>query len=263
MKVNKICETCGKAFTCFRSQDRRFCSRDCWKTQEKPALIDVFYEHVGRKQASGCILWAGPVNGKGYGQMGYDYENLMAHRVSYELFVGPIPEGLHVLHRCDTPGCINPTHLFVGTQSDNVQDMLDKGRGGDRHGERSGTAKLSEEQVLAIRTRYAQGDITQAELASEYSVSRPTITVIITGRNWAHLDGADTKDNRKGPVKRGKRAEFLGANVPTSKLSDEQVLLIRSLYAQGGVTQDALSKQFGVSTANISMILSRRTWTHL
>ena len=78
---------------------------------------------------SGCWLWLGSVKGGEYGQIRIHCVNMFAHRVSYEEYVGPIPEETQVLHRCDTPSCINPSHLFLGTQRDNMEDMAAKGRG--------------------------------------------------------------------------------------------------------------------------------------
>jgi len=104
-----------------------------------------------------------------------------AHRLSYEIQVGPIPPGLHVLHTCDNPGCVNPGHLWVGTQADNNRDRAAKGRGGGekRRGIRNGRAKLTGEQVAKIRRLYASGDISQEGLALAFGVSQPQISRIV------------------------------------------------------------------------------------
>jgi hypothetical protein len=94
-----------------------------------------------------CWVWIGDRFHNGYGRLNIDGKLKSAHRLSYEEFVGPIPNGLCVCHRCDNPPCIKPSHLFVGTNFDNMQDMRRKGRG-------SGNFKLTSEQILYIRAKY-------------------------------------------------------------------------------------------------------------
>lgn len=103
-----------------------------------------------------------------------------AHRVAYELAIGPIPEGLCVCHKCDTPACVNPEHLFVGTAADNNRDMTEKGR----RSRDTGSRKLTDDQVRAIRFLVAAG-ISRADAARAYDVSRPAVSHICTGKSWA------------------------------------------------------------------------------
>ncbi len=135
IKVPRICETCGQSFLAFPSAIKaygaKFCSLACRDQARTVPLIDRFFRYVGRKMSNGCIPWTGCGNQYGYGQIGEGTRQgrqLLASHVSYEFFVGPIPEGLMVLHRCDNPPCINPVHLFLGTQAVNVHDMVAKGR---------------------------------------------------------------------------------------------------------------------------------------
>lgn len=107
----------------------------------------------------------------------------MAHRVSWELHRGPIPDRLKVLHSCDTPTCVNPAHLFIGTQSDNMKDCGAKGRSGKK-GERNIMAVLSDVQVRTIR----QSGKSYDDLMAEFEVSRSTISSIKTRRTWSHLE---------------------------------------------------------------------------
>jgi len=100
---------------------------------------------------SGCHLWLKSVNHAGYGQMYFRKQVWLAHRVSWTIRRGEIPDGLHVLHQCDTPSCINPDHLFLGTNHDNVVDKVMKGRAKGLPGDCNPRAKLSDEDVAVIR----------------------------------------------------------------------------------------------------------------
>lgn len=155
---------------------------------------------------SGCWGWSGSIdkNGRAFMMVGSKANGTMtparAHRLSYEEFIGPIPDGLCVLHKCDNPSCINPDHLFLGTQADNIADMVMKGRHakGETHGSvthpesvargsKAGLAKLNEDQVLQIRERYREGGVTYRSLAVEYGVTHGCIGLILRRKNWRHI----------------------------------------------------------------------------
>jgi len=140
---------------------------------------------------TGCFLWTGTTTG-GYGRVRRGKRTHYAHRVAYELLVGPIPEGVCVLHRCDTPPCVNPAHLFLGTIADNNQDMVQKGRGIAKSGEQHCRARLTEDDVLAIRARAAAGE-TQRPLAREYGVDQATISNIVTRKSWKHVQDSEVE----------------------------------------------------------------------
>lgn len=129
---------------------------------------------------SGCWLWDSGVNTKGYGQFYGNRENLLAHRVSYELHRGTIPAGLHVLHSCDTPSCVNPAHLKLGTNLDNIRDKVAKKRCRAIRGERAPWAKLTQAQVDHIKQKAMKG----VEYCALYKVSPALISSIQRGHRW-------------------------------------------------------------------------------
>lgn len=143
----------------------------------------------------GCWLWQGFIFPRGYGSFRYRRNGSnRAHRFAYEHFVGPIPKGLFVLHRCDVRHCVNPDHLFLGTQKDNIADMLAKGRGPERvrqgftlyQGADHPSAKLNDDAVREIRRLLSEGQ-TIAGLARKYGVSTPVIRSIMLNLTWKHV----------------------------------------------------------------------------
>ena len=130
---------------------------------------------------TGCRNLSIRPDASGYPVFGWGGKKRKAHRVAYELSRGPIPEGMFVCHRCDNRRCIEPTHLFIGTNADNTADRNSKGR--QAKGERSGAAKLTEAQVIQIRS--AAG--THREIAERFGVAPTTIANIRNGENWTHV----------------------------------------------------------------------------
>lgn len=152
-------------------------------------LVDRFWEKVDR--SGDCWIWQGSLTRAGYGHMGTGGRaepNIYAHRLAWELLRGPIPPGMEVCHDCpggDNRACVNPAHLFLGTHLDNMGDMTMKGRGAN--GESLPQAKLTEDNVRAIRARYARGDIPMSALAREYGVSESTILRVVRRIDWRHV----------------------------------------------------------------------------
>lgn len=142
---------------------------------------------------TGCWLWVGSGNAKGYGriQTGLkstgDRRMRSAHRVSWELFRGPILDGMHVLHRCDVPACVNPDHLFLGSNKDNMNDKAVKGRCRSNPvvGEAHPNSKLTEEQVRYILS----SDKKQKDLAKELGIGKMQVSRIKRGERWRHVSG--------------------------------------------------------------------------
>lgn len=137
------------------------------------------------EKSDGCWLWLGAPQSQGYGEMLINGRHYLAHRLSYELFKGPIPEGLEVCHECDNPPCVNPDHLFLGTHRDNMRDMAQKGRAAiaGPAGERHGMSKLTVSDVREIRQRAAIGH-SYRQLAEAFGVDSTNISLIVRRKAW-------------------------------------------------------------------------------
>lgn len=148
---------------------------------------------------AGCWIWTGYSNTDGYGVacMTIDgvKKNRLVHRLVYAHFVGPVPDDVLVCHRCDTPSCVNPKHLFLGTPQDNVDDMMRKGRFDpgprDNTGERNPNRKISEQEVRQIRERYVRGARTGSgavsNIAADFCLHRTSVQRIVSGKRWSHV----------------------------------------------------------------------------
>lgn len=201
-RVQQTCQHCRKPFlashySVVRGRGR-YCSHRCFRVHSYgETLADRFWMHVAVTEV--CWLWSGPT-ANGYGMMRDQGKHIYAHRFSWELHREVIPNGLQVHHDCptgDNPLCVNPDHLWLGTQDQNVRDCLGKGRmvsgwrlraqAGAGRGEKHPGAKLNEAAVIAIRARHAVGDVTCNALAVEYGVSFSLIGQIVKRRIWTHL----------------------------------------------------------------------------
>jgi hypothetical protein len=136
---------------------------------------------------TGCWNWTASKDTHGYGHLRHQGRIRLAHRFSYELHCGPVPEGMQVCHKCDNRVCLNPDHLFIGTWRDNMLDKLAKGRQSRarQYGNKNPAAKLSEADIIAIRR--AKGSVLQKDLALKYGVDRAHISQIQSGKRWGHL----------------------------------------------------------------------------
>jgi hypothetical protein len=154
---------------------------------------EKFLAKVCPDAASGCWLWRGMVVGTGYGMVRFERKMYPAHRLAWKFFRGEIAPGLSVCHKCDVRACVNPEHLFLGTQADNMRDMKERGR--SPHGEKHSRSKLTAEQVSRIKMMLAEGRMYMSELAREYGVTPATISSIARGTTWRHVQVAAHTDN--------------------------------------------------------------------
>lgn len=159
----------------------------------RPSLLTAFIERLAFGTTE-CWHWVGSRSEIGYGMFAsardtYGCPEIVAHRIAWHLWNGPIPDGLKVLHRCDVRSCVRPEHLFLGTQADNVADMIAKGR--DRRnplrGERNHRSRLTDALVRAIRAEARAGAVTQRALAAKYGVSPMTVSRAVRGESWSHV----------------------------------------------------------------------------
>lgn len=147
----------------------------------KSTFSKRFWERVDIRSEDECWTWKGGRSHFGYGVLGKFGALAQSHRVSWELCVGQIPEGLCVLHHCDNPPCCNPKHLFLGTRTDNVLDMKSKGRG------KSGRTKLSANDVRSIRKIYSDGVMSMQKIGDAFGVHWNTIQSVISGEFHKHV----------------------------------------------------------------------------
>lgn len=144
-------------------------------------IIDRFTDKI---EISSCWLWTSTLQKHGYGYFKDNNINVLAHRWSYEYFIFDIPVGLQVLHKCDVRKCVNPNHLFLGTNLDNVQDKVKKGRQSRLLGEANGRAVLNKQQVNQIITLYSSRKYSQVQLAKMYNISKTQIGRIVRRETW-------------------------------------------------------------------------------
>lgn len=195
--VSLTCEFCGAPFTRVPSQITlrgagHYCSQECRSNGLRKDPVERFWAFT--KKTDGCWLWTGATADGGYGVMPLRHvSERRAHRFSWTLHFGPIPDGLDVCHTCDNPPCVRPDHLFLGTPVDNALDMVSKGRHAAvthpetiSRGESRPAAKLTEETVREIR-RMAAAGVSRRELAERYDVTPTLIAGVVNRTGWRHV----------------------------------------------------------------------------
>lgn len=201
-------------------------------------FVKSFWSLVNIGLEDECWEWKRGKSGAGYGEIKVPNiaRVMYAHRVAWGITHGDIPDGMHILHKCDNPPCCNPKHLFLGTQADNVQDCVKKGRRAKKirwniRGEKHWNSKLSDSQNDEIIRTYLKGGVLVNELARQYHVTKETIA---------------------------RRLRIAGVKIdsfPKSILTKEQVEEIRNEYMPGQVSMLQLAKQYGVCLTTIHNII--------
>lgn len=209
-------------------------------------LDDRFWTKVKKAAPDECWEWQANKNNKGYGlfRPGGSAPKKLAHRLSYEHAYGPIPSGMIILHRCDNPACVNPSHLLPGTHRDNMLDKAIK----ERHGPQS---VLTARQVISLLRDYISG-MPRKELARKYGLRESSLSSYTDGDAWRHLHGKHGCPTFED-LQAAKRRK------PGAKITAEVAAEIRSRLAKGELGKD-LAVEYGLHKATISDIKLRKIW---
>lgn len=192
-KRNHDWEKTGKSLRRARKEPGGPCldcerERKAKKRKPRPFLSreEIFWSKVEKTDdLNDCWKWKNKTHSERYGQIQFDKQMFLAHRYSWELHNGAIPNGLFVCHRCDVPSCVNPNHLFLGTPEDNNKDMASKNR--SCKGEKNSNAKLTLEQVKGILAMHKAG-VAIRFIAAEYRIKPRTIEAVVRGQNWKWVE---------------------------------------------------------------------------
>lgn len=220
-------------------------------------LNDRFWMKVDKNTPNSCWEWTSNKNNKGCGlfKVNAAVGNRLAHRLSYRDAKGPIPKDALVLHSCDNPACVNPSHLRLGSHKMNAADRETRQRHPHRPmvGEKNAFSKLSNQQVIAIRKACVSGETREA-IAAAYNLSPLSIHDITSGKSWPHLLGADgspTIEELKAALKFRKKS--------AAKIDQTTANEIRKRLADGELGKD-LAAEYGIHKATISDIKLRKIW---
>lgn len=189
-----VCVVCGNQFDLTEASENKredTCSRSCslslaWRSRDRRPIAERFVNKI--LIGNDCWEWTGRKDKDGYGRTRYNvkpYRSCRASKMSYELFIGPFPEGMQACHKCDNPSCVRPSHIFPGTQSDNMRDAVAKNRKQGVRGENNYHAKLTDKQVVEIKGLIKEG-VRVHLIAQRFNVSDSAIWNIKYGKRWVY-----------------------------------------------------------------------------
>ena len=207
--MERICLVCGISFKSTPSRVAKgrgkYCGSACFHTVPSKAcgcrpgvtLKQRLWENISIDRDTGCWIWTGHKDEKGYGHIGIGKKSVRVHRVVYERYIGPIPEGLILRHKCDIRNCVRPDHLILGTQKQNVQDMIDRGRHVPGRGEKHWNSILNNDSVTAIKVLWETGNYSLGFLGRAFRVNYQTIGRIINHGGWNNVSDRTAGDNQE------------------------------------------------------------------
>jgi len=200
------------------------------------------------QEADACWEWQGGRHDDGYGRAGYANVLMLTHRLAWIFTHGTIPDGAYVLHQCDNPPCVRPSHLYLGTQRENMRDRKERERflGADMP-----NARWTPEQVLAMRRAYGAGEAISS-LAQRYGVGDARMSEIVHGKAYTHVPGAT-----------GNVGYRHGEDSPSHKLTEQAVREIRAIWETRTSSVKGLAQRYGVSYQTMRALLTGKTWKHL
>ena len=213
-------------------------------------VVDFFWSKIipPNDEINDCWIWKGPFNNYNYGKLNFStqsgtYQTIGAHRFSWECFIGSIPNKLLVCHKCDNPPCVNPNHLFLGTDNDNKIDNVNKSR--HYFGSKHFNTILTDQNVRDIITDTLNNKYTSiVDVCNIYNVSYETIRFIVVGKTWKHI----TKEFSTVDLKRAKQL-LLNLN-SNHALDSVTITKIKDLYSQG-CSNVYIQKTLGVSNVSV------------
>lgn len=200
-KKGMVYHTCKNSNCCNPKHLRLVIPKEINIKYNKKEIHDLLYNNIFIAD-NNCWEWQG-ITRNNYGEIDYKGKRFKTHRFSYMLKNNNfnIPSKIKICHICDNPKCINPDHLFSGTQKDNIYDMENKNRSVHLKGSKNGNSKVTEDQVIKIRNEYSTKKFSQRELGEKYGLSSSMVGEIIRGNFWKHIGGKITKNIKKGRYK--------------------------------------------------------------